>query len=38
MWTRARYTITAKATDNGKRSATSAPVTITVKDNKIDGR
>ena len=29
------YTITVKATDNGKRSTTSAPVTITVKDNKI---
>ncbi|SFM63768.1 Por secretion system C-terminal sorting domain-containing protein [Chitinophaga sp. YR627] len=29
------YTITAKATDNGKLSTTSAPVTITVQDNKI---
>jgi beta-glucanase (GH16 family) len=29
------YTITAKATDNGKLSTTSAPVTITVQDNII---
>ncbi|MBW8682826.1 Ig-like domain-containing protein [Chitinophaga rhizophila] len=29
------YTITAKATDNGKLSTTSPPVTITVRDNKI---
>jgi beta-glucanase (GH16 family) len=29
------YTITAKATDNGKLSTTSAPVTVTVRDNKI---
>ena len=29
------YTITVKATDNGKRSTTSTPVSITVKDNRI---
>lgn len=29
------YTITAKATDNGKLTTTSAPVTISVQDNKI---
>jgi beta-glucanase (GH16 family) len=29
------YTISAKATDNGKLSTTSAPVTFTVQDNKI---
>lgn len=29
------YTITAKATDNGKLSTTSGPVTFTVQDNKI---
>ncbi|WP_188316110.1 Ig-like domain-containing protein [Chitinophaga agrisoli] len=29
------YTLTVKATDNGKLSTTSAPVTITVQDNKI---
>lgn len=29
------YTITAKATDNGNLSSTSAPVTITVQDNRI---